>query len=168
MGRGRPGRGACGPLPQRGDAVRRRERGQILALFALSLTVVFGFVGLAVDGSRLFQAHLGAQVLADEAADAASQQVDTGPGSALRGGNPPELIQGRQAGSAFEAADSYLAVRTTDERSRWTIQVRPREVDVIVSRDVEMAFLGPLGLGTQTVDAEGFATPVSGITSPGE
>jgi hypothetical protein len=148
--------------------VRRREQGQILVFYALSLTVVFGFVGLAVDGSRLFQAHLGAQVLADEAADAASQQLDTGPGSALRGGNPPELIQGRQAGSAFEAADSYLAARATDGHSRWTIRVSPREVDVIVSRDVEMAFLEALGIGTQTVDAEGFATPVSGITSPGQ
>ena len=148
--------------------MKRREQGQILAFFALSLTVIVGFVGLAVDGSRLFQAHLGAQVLADEAADAASQQLDTGPGSALRGGNPPELIKGRQAGSAFEAADSYLATRTTDGHSRWTIRVSPREVDVIVSRDVEMAFLEAVGIGTQTVDAEGFATPVSGITSPGQ
>jgi len=148
--------------------VRRRAQGQILAFFALSLTVVFGFVGLALDGSRLFQAHLGAQVLADEAADAASQQVDTGPGSALRGGNPPELIQGRQAGSAFEAADGYLAARATDGHSRWTIQVSPREVDVIVSRDVEMAFLKAVGIGTQTVDAEGFATPVSGISGQGQ
>jgi len=148
--------------------VRRREQGQILAFFALSLTVVFGFVGLAVDGSRLFQAHLGAQVLADEAADAASQQVDTGPGSALRGGNPPELIQGGQARSAFEAADSYLAARATDGHTRWTILVSPREVDVIVSRDVEMAFLEAVGIGTQTVDAEGFATPVSGISGQGQ
>ena len=148
--------------------MRQREHGQILAFFALSLTVVVGFVGLAVDGSRLFQAHLGAQVLADEAADAASQQVDIGPGSALRGGSPPELIQGRQAGSAFEAADSYLAARVTDGRTRWTIQVSPREVDIIVNRDVEMAFLGAVGIGTQTVDAEGFATPVSGITSPNQ
>ncbi|MDQ6669723.1 MAG: Tad domain-containing protein [Chloroflexota bacterium] len=148
--------------------MRRREQGQILAFFALSLTVVFGFVGLAVDGSRLFQAHMGAQVLADEAADAASQQVDIGPGSAVRGGNPPELIQGRQAGSAFDWADTYLAARATDGHTRWTIQVSPREVDVIVSRDVEMAFLKVLGIGTQTVDAEGFAAPVSGISGHGQ
>jgi len=45
---------------------------------------------------------------------------------------------------------------------------RRREVDVVVSRDVEMAFLEAVGIGTQTVDAEGFATPVSGITSPGQ
>ena len=146
--------------------MRRRERGQLLALFALVLLVVVGFVGLAVDGSRLFQAHLGAQVLADEAANTASQQVDTGPDSALRGGKPPELIQGRQAGSAFDAADSYLVARVTDEHTRWTILVSPREVDVVVSRDIEMAFLEALGIGTQTVDAEAFATPVSGITSP--
>jgi len=48
------------------------------------------------------------------------------------------------------------------------VHVSPREVDVIVSRDVEMAFLEAVGIGTQTIDAEGFATPVSGITSPGQ
>jgi len=147
--------------------MRRHERGQILTLFAVGLLVIVGFVGLAVDGSRLFQAHLAAQILADEAASAASQRVDTGPDSAVRTGQPPELIDGQQAGSAYDAADGYLAARI-DRSTKWAIQVHPREVDVIVRRDVEMAFLQVLGFSTQTVEAEGFATPVSGIVSPGE
>ena len=146
--------------------MRRRQRGQTLVLFALALLTCVGFVGLAVDGSRLFQAHLGAQVLADEAANAAAQQVDTAPGSALRAGRPPELIGGRGPGSAFDAADSYLAERVSDAHTSWTISVSPREVDVVVHRDVEMAFLGAVGIGPQTVDAEGFGTPVSGIVGP--
>jgi hypothetical protein len=135
-------------------------------LFAVALFTCVGFVGLAVDGSRLFQAHLGAQVLADEAANAAAQQVDTAPGSALRAGRPPELIGGRGPGSAFDAADSYLAERVSDAHTSWTISVSPREVDVVVHRDVAMAFLGLVGIGPQTVDAEGFGTPVSGIIGP--
>ncbi|MGI9149801.1 MAG: pilus assembly protein TadG-related protein [Chloroflexota bacterium] len=148
--------------------MRRHERGQILTFFAVGLLVIVGFVGLAVDGSRLFQAHLAAQVLADEAASAASQRVNSGPDSALRNGQPPELIDGQEAGSAYDAADSYLAARVTKRSTTWAIQVQPREVAVIVKRDVEMAFLQVLGFSTQTVEAEGFATPVSGIVGPGQ
>jgi hypothetical protein len=54
-----------------------RQPGQILPLFAVSLLAVTAFLGVAIDGSRLFRAHLEAQTLADEAADAGAQQVDT-------------------------------------------------------------------------------------------
>jgi len=146
--------------------VRHRQEGQILVLFALGLLTIMAFVGLAVDGARLFQAHLSAQVLADEAANAAAQQLDISPDSALRRGEPPELVTGKGAGSAYAAADSYLLERVTDRHTRWSIEAMPREVDVTIERDVDMAFFQALGLGTQTVAAQGFATPLSGILSP--
>lgn len=136
-------------------------------LFALGLVTIMAFVGLAVDGARLFQAHLSAQVLADEAANVAAQQLDTGPDSALRRGEPPELVTGKGAGSGYAAAERYLIARVTDPHTRWSIEAMPREVDVTVERDVDMAFFEAVGLGTQTVAAEGFATPQSGILSPG-
>ena len=38
--------------------------------------MLFAFAGLAIDGSRLFRARLGAQILADEAARIAAEQID--------------------------------------------------------------------------------------------
>jgi Flp pilus assembly protein TadG len=54
----------------------RHQAGQVLVLFALSLFVLVAFAGLAIDGSRLFRARLGAQILADEAARIAAEQID--------------------------------------------------------------------------------------------
>jgi hypothetical protein len=135
-------------------------------LFAVSLLAVLAFLGVAIDGSRLFRAHLEAQTLADEAADAAAQQVDSGPGSSLRAGSPPELIQGTGGASAYAAANSYLAARAGDGHTRWTISTSRRLVDVEVERDVDMTFFAALNVGTQTVQVESQAEPVSGITSP--
>jgi hypothetical protein len=143
--------------------VRRKAAGQVLALFALALLVILAFVGLAVDGARLFQAHLVAQVLADEAANAAAQQIDIGPGAAMRRGKPPELITGDRRDSAHAAAEEYLLARVTDLRTRWQIEIDSREARVVVEREVELAFLQALGLQAQRIQAAGSATPVSGI-----
>jgi hypothetical protein len=145
---------------------RRRQAGQVLVLFALSLFVLLAFVGLAVDGSRLFRARLGAQILADEAAAVAAEQIDVGPGSAVRAGGPPELIQGTGAGSAFAAAADYLAARAADPRLRWSITVRRREVEVDVEREIDLVFL--YVLGPQTVAATSMATPLAGIATDGD
>jgi hypothetical protein len=143
-----------------------RQPAQILPLFAVSLLAVTAFLGVAIDGSRLFRAHLEAQTLADEAADAAAQRVDTGPASSLRAGGPPELIQGTSSASAFAAANTYLAARAGDGHTRWTIATSRRRVEVEVQRDVEMAFFAALNVGTQTVQVASEAEPVSGITAP--
>ena len=97
-----------------------RQPAQILPLFAVSVLAVIAFVGVAIDGSRLFRAHLEAQTLADEAADAGAEQIDTGPGSSIRAGGPPELIQGTGGASAYAAANSYLAERARDGHTRWS------------------------------------------------
>jgi hypothetical protein len=143
-----------------------RQPAQILPLFAVSVVAVIAFLGVAIDGSRLFRAHLEAQTLADEAADAGAQQVDTGPGSSLRAGGSPELIQGTGSASAYAAANSYLAARAGDGHTRWTIATSRRLVEVEVQRDVEMAFFQALNVGTQTVQVASEAEPVSGITAP--
>jgi len=128
----------------------------------------FQIVGVAVDGSRLFQAHLEAQTLADEAASAGAQQVDVAPGSSLCAGNPPELVQGRGRGSAFAVANAYLVDRATDGHTSWTVAVDRRIIQVKVQRQVEMVFLEGLNLGPQIVQVQSSAGPVSGITGPEE
>src|SRR5918912_9728 len=144
----------------------RRQPGQVLVLMALVLPVLLLMVGVAIDGSRLFQAHLDIQTLADEAADAGAQQVDVRGGAAARAGLPAELVLGRGRDSAFAAADAYLAERVADGRTTWSIDVQRRAITVTVQRQVELAFMPIAGLRQQLVAARPVAGPGSGVTGP--
>jgi Flp pilus assembly protein TadG len=58
------------PLPQ------RRQRGAIAIMFAVMLIVMIGFIGLAIDLSRLYNRKVELQTLADTAALAAARQLN--------------------------------------------------------------------------------------------
>jgi uncharacterized membrane protein len=146
----------------------RVQRGQILVLTALALPVLLVFVGLAIDGSRLFQAQLDAQNLADRAADAGAQEIDIAGGATARTGTRAELVQGRGRGSAFATAAEVLAGRVADREraTRWPIDVGRRAISVVVERDVELAFMPIGGFRTQTVVARSVSGPLNGISAP--
>ena len=137
-----------------------------MVLFGLVLPVVLLMVGVAIDGSRLFQEHLAIQTLADEAAGAGAQQVDVGGSSAVRADAPAELILGRGRDSAFVVADTYLAERAGDRWTSWSIEVEPRAITVTVQRQVELVFMPIAGLRQQIVEARSVAAPLSGIAEP--
>jgi Flp pilus assembly protein TadG len=141
-----------------------RGNGQIMVLFALVLPVVLLMVGVTIDGSRLFQAHLTIQTLADEAADAGAQQVDVAASSSVRTDAPAELIGGRGPDSAFAAADAYLARRAGDGRTSWSIDVQRRAIIVTVRRPVDLAFMPIAGLRQEVVEARSVAAPLGGIS----
>jgi Flp pilus assembly protein TadG len=54
------------------DRAHERQRGQLLVIFALSLTVLIGFAGLAVDAGSTFAQQRGQQTASDLAALAAA------------------------------------------------------------------------------------------------
>ena len=56
--------------------LRRDERGSILVQFTIYLTVIMGFIGLALDGARVFLLHNDLQDLADAAAVAGAASLD--------------------------------------------------------------------------------------------
>lgn len=55
---------------------RSKRLGAVLIMFALSLAVIFGFMGLAIDVGRLYIARNEAQAFADSAALAAAVMLD--------------------------------------------------------------------------------------------
>jgi uncharacterized membrane protein len=143
------------------------EHGQVLVLMAVILPVLLVFVGVAIDGSRLFQARLDAQMLADQAADAGAQEIDVGGGSAARAGGSAQLLLGRGRDSAYAVASDVLASRVGERGdTRWSVEVEPRVISVEVERDVELAFMPLAGFRTRTVVARSVSGPISGIGTP--
>src|SRR5687768_3392148 len=63
---------------------KHAERGVVLVLLALMAAVLFGFLGLAIDGGNLQWTRLRAQTAADSAAIAALREYQLGsPGAAM-------------------------------------------------------------------------------------
>jgi Flp pilus assembly protein TadG len=60
------------------------ERGSILLYFTIVMVVIFGFVGLAVDGSRFFMLNNKLQDLADASALAGAKELNSEPGAICR------------------------------------------------------------------------------------
>jgi hypothetical protein len=58
------------PSPRREGHVRSRERGQIIALFAIGLLAIIGMVGLIIEGGNIFGQQRIAQNATDSAANA--------------------------------------------------------------------------------------------------
>lgn len=106
--------------------VRRRQRGAIAIVVGLMLVVLVGFVGLALDGGRLYLTKTELQNAADACALAASYELTDAPSI------PPE---------AFARADA--AGRMVAQRDRVNFQQAP-----IASGDVSIGFSTSLGSGS--------------------
>jgi Flp pilus assembly protein TadG len=88
-----------------------KRRGAVLIMFALSLAVIFGFLGLAIDVGRLYIARNEAQAFADAAALAGAVMLD---------GTAAGLTNATNA-----AAGTYLSGNTAWKRNFF--QTRPFE-----------------------------------------
>lgn len=77
---------------------RRSESGQAIVLIVIALVAMFGFVGLAVDGGRVYSEQRRAQNAADAAAYAAAM-------AAVDGENPYQAALAQAAANQFNDAD---------------------------------------------------------------
>jgi hypothetical protein len=66
----------------------RDERGHVLIMFTVMLPVIFGLIGLSLEGGRLMLLHSQLQDMADAAALAGARELD---------GNPNAISRARQA-----------------------------------------------------------------------
>lgn len=66
------------------DKFRKDERGAALIYLSLSMALIFGFVGLAIDASRFSTTATQARAAAEAAALAAARQLDGSPDSITR------------------------------------------------------------------------------------
>ena len=125
----------------------REERGQILLLTALLLTVFIGLVGLTVDAGFLFAQRRQAQNGADAAALAGAQRL-------WEGGSQAQSIA---AAFSYAHDNGYVASQTT---VNLLPGANPTAVEVIVEEQPTSFFIHVLIPGANTVRARAVADTV--------
>jgi Putative Flp pilus-assembly TadE/G-like len=131
-----------------------RERGSVTAFVVVFTVALIAVAGLVADGGRIITAHREAFNEAEAAARAGAQDVDI---SALRAGTGVVL----DPDAARQRALDYLA--STGHYG--TVEVDGDVVRVYVRITEDMTILGAFGIGPKTVEGEGEARAVRGVTS---
>lgn len=136
---------------------RSGSAGQASIVLIGALIVGLAFVGLAVDGARLFTARRDLQNIADSAALAGASAIDE---SHFRttGGNEVRL----DASGARRAVDEVLAASGLPPETRVDVAVEPDRVVVHLDRPVGMTFLRIVGDRAETIGATASAGPQTG------
>lgn len=127
----------------------RDEGGNVLVLSALSLTVIVGMIGLAVDVGMLYRAQRQVQKIADAGALAAAANMGTD-GTGLTAAKQAATQDGFTIGTA--AGDVSVPTPTIQSASSSTGYVQ-----VMVTEHTPMIFMPILGSKFDTVDISGVA-----------
>lgn len=139
-------------------ARRGSEEGTVTVLVLLLTPALFTLGGLVLDGGTHLAARQHAADLAEQAARAGADQLDT---STLRGAGTLQVDDS----AARTAACRY--VRTVQPDATCTTTVRATatgpEVEVRIQTRTPTVLLGLLGLNTLRTDAVGTAQAVTGI-----
>jgi hypothetical protein len=152
----------------------RDERGQALMMIAIMLPVMFGFVGLAIEGARYMMLHSQLQDLADAAAIAGAKQLtgETGSIQAARDTvnttwalkNYPWLSNDGTDATAAQIASADVHVCETidtDPCTDTTDDTKARYVQVTtIARGIIPAFLTAVGGAAQTTRATATAESI--------
>ena len=131
----------------------RSERGSVTAFVTVFTVALLGVAGLVLDGGLLLAAHRRAFNEAEAAARAGAQAVDV---DALRAGAGVQL----DPWEAERRARDYLSSIDRDG----TVEVTGDTVRVRLAFRQDLTILGAFGLGARTVEGEGVARAVSGVT----
>jgi Flp pilus assembly protein TadG len=133
------------------------RRGNVAIIFALSLPVLLGFVGMAVDWGAVHVAQTQARTAADAAALAAATSLDD-PGRAVA------LAQGYAAavefhGVSMSVAEGDVEIGVWDGTTFIVTPTSPNAVRVTARATVQMGFMRLFGMDTLEVDATAGAGP---------
>lgn len=131
----------------------RSERGSVTAFVTVFTVALLGVAGLVFDGGLLLAAHRRAFNEAEAAARAGAQAVDV---DALRAGAGVRL----DPLEAERRARDYLSSIDRDG----TVEVSGDTVRVQLTFRQDLTILGAFGLGARTIEGEGVARAVSGVT----
>jgi hypothetical protein len=148
-----------------------RQRGVVAIIVALSLAVMLGFVGLAIDGGRLYLTKTELQNAADACALAASYELTDAPTIPADAFTRAEAA-GRTVGSLNKVGFQGAAIATSDISltysatlaSGWAGAGAPPAADAkyvrctIQKTGIQPYFMQVLGIGNQTVNAFATAT----------
>ena len=139
--------------------MKRRERfigeaGQAAPMLFICLLAGIAFLGLAVDGARLFLARRNIHNAVDAATLAGASELDE---ESFRSGDgtAAQLDPTAAEAAATEAlVDSGLPSDAVAE-----IHADPLRIEVTVRREVPMIFLRVIGMDTQKVGADARSSP---------
>ena len=147
-----------GPAPSARSLTARGDDGAAAVIVLLLAPALFALGGLVLDGGTHLAARQHAAGLAEQAARAGADTLDT---STLRGSGSSTLDPTR----ATTAACRY--VQTVEPDATCTATIRDtatgQEVEVRVRRSTPTVLLGLIGVNTLRTDAFGTAQPVTGI-----
>ena len=129
------------------------ERGSVTAFVTVFTVALLGVAGLVFDGGLLLAAHRRAFDEAEAAARAGAQALDV---DALRAGAAVQL----DPWEAERRAGDYLA--SIDREG--TVEVSGDTIRVRIAFRQDLTILGAFGLRARTVEGEGVARAVRGVT----
>jgi Flp pilus assembly protein TadG len=134
------------------------DGGAAAVLLLLLTPALFGLAGLVLDGGTHLAARQHAADLAEQAARAGADQLDT---STLRATGTDTVT----SGAARSAACRYVQTVAPDATCTATVDATPAgpQVQVRVRTTSRTALLGLIGINTLRADAVGSAQAVTGI-----
>ncbi len=129
------------------------ERGSVTVFVTIMTVALIFMAGLVVDGGQILNARREAANVAESAARAGAQELDED--AARRDGSSVlDVRRAIERSQAFLAANGYRGtVSSTADRVTVSVQVRQ-----------PLLILGIGGLADVTVNGNGTATPLRGIT----
>ncbi len=131
------------------------ERGGVAPFIALLLPIFVALAGLAYDGGQLFAARREAINVAAASARAGANDVDE---ASIYAGEP-ELAR-----TALSTAESFATAQGVDTAS--ASRIADDEIRVEVEQEVDLLFLGVVGIGSQTVTGSADARLRQAVTAP--
>lgn len=152
----------------------RHQRGAVAIIVALSIAVLIGMIGLAVDLGRMFVIKTELQNAADACALAAARELDGISGAKQRADAAGALVGTRneinfqgESAPITEASLSYSdSLSPNSAYNRSISDADAKFAMCTASRpDIGMLFMGVLGFGDQTVNAYAVATLAPGQTT---
>ena len=143
---------------------RACESGQATILMTvIMVTVLFGFIGFAIDVQKLFQAKRQAQAAADAAVIAAAEESGQGTTAEQNAANAMSQINGFDPSATSNAATVTLNQKPTG--GNYATGTTGSYLEVIVSKPVPLVF-AEFATGRSTMAVSGRAVAGAGLTSP--
>lgn len=145
-----------GPLP-----ARRRQRGQSMIIFALSVTVLMGLAGLSIDALRVYDLYARAQRAAEAGALAGVIYMPNNYSTAATGidGNSAitralQEVQKNGLGQTATANGACDGVQTSQEVMTCTMsKVSSTALEVTVTEPISVFFLSAVGVQSFSISA---------------
>lgn len=135
-----------------------QQRGQAVVWVAAMLPFFLAIIGLTVDGEVVWNAERQLQGVADGAARAGAEALDTG---AYYGSNGQTVALDPSA--ARQQAETYLL--REESGARWSVSADSRQVVVRLRRSVPTSFVRIIGIDAVPLTASAVAEVRHGVVS---